>query len=188
MGFLRYNKKRKSTTTKSKRKRRVNKTAKNSQTVICNECYGEFIALTTRVKDGKAKFCTKSCSTKHAHKSKKDKLKTCKQCSRRFKTKNDNAKYCSVRCSGKNSADKRKLTTVQKEKVAKLKKRGCEICKWSKASCDIHHITPISKGGTNCLSNLITLCPNHHRLADQGTITQVRLNKLIRVRKKGMGF
>jgi 5-methylcytosine-specific restriction endonuclease McrA len=35
---------------------------------------------------------------------------------------------------------------------------------------DVHHVTPRSKGGTDDLSNLLTLCPNHHRLAHRGII------------------
>lgn len=33
---------------------------------------------------------------------------------------------------------------------------------------EIHHILPRAKGGTDDLSNLIVLCPNHHSLADKG--------------------
>lgn len=41
----------------------------------------------------------------------------------------------------------------------------CVICGFNLV-VDVHHITPISEGGLNEFSNLITLCPNHHRLAD----------------------
>ncbi len=36
---------------------------------------------------------------------------------------------------------------------------GCENSRW----IDIHHIIPISRGGTNELPNLTTLCSGHHR-------------------------
>ena len=188
MSFFKRNKTKTKTKTARKRKSKTKQTSKNSQIVICNECYSEFTALTEKVKRGNAKFCTRSCSAKYTIKSKKSKLKTCRQCAKRFRTKNSNAKYCSIKCSGRNSTEKRKLTSTQKEKVTKLKKRGCEICNWKKASCDIHHMTPISKGGTNRLSNLITLCPNHHRIADQEIIPIIRLIKLIRIRRKEIGF
>lgn len=47
-----------------------------------------------------------------------------------------------------------------------IKERGnpCQNCKWDEANCDVHHILPRSKGGTNEKSNLIILCPNCHRL------------------------
>lgn len=37
----------------------------------------------------------------------------------------------------------------------------CRHTKW----LDIHHVVPVSEGGTNAISNLTTLCSAHHRLA-----------------------
>lgn len=45
----------------------------------------------------------------------------------------------------------------------------CVICGFD-IVVDVHHITPRSMGGTNDFSNLTTLCPNHHRMADLGII------------------
>ena len=45
----------------------------------------------------------------------------------------------------------------------------CVICGFDFAT-DVHHITPRTKGGTNDFSNLLTLCPNHHRMAHDGII------------------
>ena len=42
---------------------------------------------------------------------------------------------------------------------------GCSNCSWNAAVCDIHHIIPLSKGGSNKHNNLSYLCPNCHRLA-----------------------
>lgn len=47
---------------------------------------------------------------------------------------------------------------------------SCVICGFNLA-VDVHHITPRHKGGMNEFSNLITLCPNHHKLADLGIIS-----------------
>lgn len=47
---------------------------------------------------------------------------------------------------------------------------ACAICGFDLAT-DVHHITPRSAGGADSFDNLITLCPNHHRLADQGIIS-----------------
>lgn len=38
--------------------------------------------------------------------------------------------------------------------------QGCANSKFT----EIHHIKPVSQGGTNALENLITLCTSHHRL------------------------
>lgn len=50
---------------------------------------------------------------------------------------------------------------------------------------DVHHIIPRHEGGSNRRSNLIVLCPSHHRLADRGAIPIRRL-KLHSVAKKEM--
>lgn len=52
----------------------------------------------------------------------------------------------------------------------------CVICGFDLAT-DIHHITPRHKGGSDSFSNLITLCPNHHRLADIGIINIEHLRR-----------
>ena len=38
--------------------------------------------------------------------------------------------------------------------------RRCETRRW----LDLHHIRPISKGGSNELKNLTTLCASHHKM------------------------
>ena len=45
---------------------------------------------------------------------------------------------------------------------------GCSVCGWKEAACDLHHIVPKKKGGTNDHYNLTLLCPNCHRLAHSG--------------------
>lgn len=45
----------------------------------------------------------------------------------------------------------------------------CVICGFE-YRVHVHHITPVSDGGTSDFSNLITLCPNHHAMADAGAI------------------
>lgn len=48
---------------------------------------------------------------------------------------------------------------------------GCR----EKIALDVHHIIPREEKGTNRLSNLVVLCPNHHRMARDGTIPRERL-------------
>lgn len=48
-------------------------------------------------------------------------------------------------------------------------KHQCSICHGH--TIDVHHIIPISEGGTNDLDNLMVLCPNHHREYHQGKFT-----------------
>lgn len=53
----------------------------------------------------------------------------------------------------------------------------CAICGWNKASCDVHHIIPVSNGGKNEITNLITLCPNCHRMVHRNLISEEKLKK-----------
>lgn len=53
--------------------------------------------------------------------------------------------------------------------------RRCEYCGDEVDQPDIHHIKPRSDGGPNTPSNLIVLCPNCHRKADNGLISQSKL-------------
>jgi len=49
-------------------------------------------------------------------------------------------------------------------KIIKRSNLGCAICGWNDAACDIHHIIPRSAHGSDDHSNLVILCPNHHRV------------------------
>lgn len=60
-----------------------------------------------------------------------------------------------------------------------LQSLPCTICGWIEATRDVHHIIPSSQEGDNTEGNLITLCPNHHRMADEGILTKEYLKGLI---------
>lgn len=53
--------------------------------------------------------------------------------------------------------------------------RRCEYCEDEVDQPDVHHIQPRREGGPNTPSNLIVLCPNCHRKADNGLISQSKL-------------
>lgn len=46
----------------------------------------------------------------------------------------------------------------------------CVICGFHLVT-EVHHITPLAAGGRDEFSNLVTVCPNHHRLAHVGLIS-----------------
>jgi len=52
--------------------------------------------------------------------------------------------------------------SIYKEIKQRTKCRDCGRKK-KKESFEIHHIIPISKGGTNLINNLILLCPVCHK-------------------------
>lgn len=56
----------------------------------------------------------------------------------------------------------------------------CEWCGDRSDHLEVHHIEPRSEGGPNDPSNLIALCPNHHRQADAGGISKTKLNAKVR--------
>lgn len=71
--------------------------------------------------------------------------------------------------------DMSKRTTC---KIIKRMNIGCSICDWKDEVCDIHHIIPKKLGGDNSDSNLVILCPNHHRLAQKRKISITELKTL----------
>ncbi|MBV6425320.1 MAG: hypothetical protein NAOJABEB_03137 [Steroidobacteraceae bacterium] len=56
-----------------------------------------------------------------------------------------------------------------REQVLLRDNHKCVICGFE-FYVQVHHITPVADGGTNDFSNLITLCPNHHVMADRGAL------------------
>ena len=76
------------------------------------------------------------------------------------------------------------LTPAKKRKIMEAVGHKCEIRGCKSGAYDVHHIKPVSKGGTNVGSNLIVLCANHHRDAHSGKITQTRLKNVVKSRSK----
>lgn len=56
----------------------------------------------------------------------------------------------------------------------------CEWCEDHVDQPEVHHIEPRSEGGPNTAKNLIVLCPNCHRKADRGGISQSKLKTKVR--------
>jgi hypothetical protein len=64
---------------------------------------------------------------------------------------------------------------------------ACEVCSWRLpvgygdwGGLNIHHVVPVSAGGSDHPANLVALCPNHHSLAHAITKMLVR-PEIIRV-------
>lgn len=58
----------------------------------------------------------------------------------------------------------------------------CEICKWCEDTCDVHHILQetcfIDKTDYHLENNLMSLCPNHHRVLET-----IRKNNILEYKK-----
>lgn len=113
-------------------------------------------------------------------------------------------KYCSLNCQRKATANSYNSTT--KARVAEYNHKGylskeiislyngkCAICGWRATDKiittpkgiqyaygnEIHHITPVREGGESNYSNLILLCPNHHKQADLGILDRATLQSYL---------
>lgn len=115
------------------------------------------------------------CNTDISYKTSNN-IKRCERCRR-----SREAKLSSTKISKRGYS-----IGMVKHKVITLYSGSCAICNWratdklltirgntfSSFGCEIHHIEPVSKGGDESLSNLILLCPNHHKQADLGIVSK----------------
>jgi 5-methylcytosine-specific restriction endonuclease McrA len=67
---------------------------------------------------------------------------------------------------------------VNRARVLKRDNHTCRMCDWDRC-LEVHHVVPVSKGGRDVIANLITLCPNHHALADRGFILQDEMERAL---------
>mgnify|MGYP001611092206 FL=1 len=133
--------------------------------------------------------CSKDCRTKHNRENKELYFKkTVKECdipkiiklyTDDFKKLNEvavffNITVYAVKCIlAKNNIKIRRqsdyrsapksFTSIAKRLLAEMGDM-CQRCGWGNGRCDVHHIIPRSKGGTNEKQNLVILCPNCHRI------------------------
>ena len=135
---------------------------------------------------GQHKFCSNSCSAKYNNVRRKidpiNRLtkRICVVCGKEFicskHIKIDKCKCDDCKKHHRPYTKKTKfLLDYSKRTVMKILKRagrGCEICGWNEESCDVHHITPKSKGGSDENSNLIIVCPCCHRMCHNNRFTE----------------
>jgi DNA-directed RNA polymerase subunit RPC12/RpoP len=139
---------------------------------------------------GSGKFCSRFCANQRVHsKETLDKISkklsgrqyperevifnyVCVNCNTSFqkkKIKNGRKIVCD-NCKRKvvhfkeGSVSLMDLSSRTISKIFKRAKIGCAICGWNESIGDVHHIVEKSNGGTNEISNLIYVCPNHHRI------------------------
>ena len=76
------------------------------------------------------------------------------------------------------------LTPAKKRRIMEAVGNKCEIRGCKSKAYRIHHIKPVSEGGTNVGSNLVVLCANHHTDAHNGTITRTELREVVKNRSE----
>ena len=117
----------------------------------------------------------------------------------------NNVKYCSEHCARlaqgrknvKHISERNTALSAIRSLVQSAYNYKCAICGWQNTGeemlngrgnlshgCEIHHIVPASKGGTEEWTNLILLCPNHHKQANLGLISESELRALTRPYEK----
>lgn len=123
-------------------------------------------------------------------------MKFCKQCGKMIpQQRRSNAVYCSKHCQRNALVNKQKASEMTK-RLAPIRLRKlfahdfhCAICKWGVGmtlfdvinfgllsnGLELHHINPVSKGGSDEWNNIIPLCPNCHFLANNGLIKNEEL-------------
>ena len=77
-------------------------------------------------------------------------------------------KYCSYHRSLKRGREDR--LSLHNRLRAEAGNKPCQICGWDKASCDMHRIVAGKDGGVYKIGNIISLCPNCHRLVHKGLL------------------
>lgn len=148
---------------------------------ICKFCNQIFNADSREVNRGNAHFCSLSCNTYYNNAHRKKYKVTCKMCNCIFESICSKAKTCSSKCKSKlyrlqmKSCDNNITRRLREFMIS----QPCEICKWNVTSCDVHHVVPVYQGGKDVLNNLITLCPNCHRMAHRNLLSQDNLFKVI---------
>lgn len=149
----------------------------------CEECGELFQAEHKEINRGNCKYCSLSCAGKNQRKNAQIYTMQCICCNQPFQAKYRTAKYCSRSCKLKTYRENQKGTEQSiKTFYRMLADVPCEICGWKECARDLHHIIPVSKGGKNSISNLISLCPNHHRMVHQNLVSQDALFRALKLR------
>lgn len=149
----------------------------------CAVCGKEFRGASAR-----AKLCSIACRvqwlTINPPNEKKRVLVQCAACGKNiyragWQTHPSRSYACSKRCRYIIVANKLSGPKSDAKRLA-IQRDGarCKICGFD-VLVEVHHITPKHKGGGDALENLITLCPNHHTMADRRMISSGELYGLI---------
>ena len=85
--------------------------------------------------------------------------------------------FCDRECYANWSAGYQKKQVGKRQRKRERKEKDCEICGYSRY-VEVCHIVPSSRGGTFHESNILFLCPNHHRLLDHGEMNGDEFKKI----------
>ena len=144
----------------------------------CQTCGKSFQADNREINRGNAKYCSLSCAGKVPKSLQYQRV--CTHCGTTYNSSSKNSKYCSYSCKQKNYRKSQRVEGTNIKLLYKLfEDVPCEICGWKETTRDLHHIQEVSQGGTNEVDNLISVCPNHHRMIHKNLISKDELYKIV---------
>lgn len=163
----------------------------------CIQCSKEFYRRPYELELGWGKFCSKKCQAHHnrwkepANYPLQKKCEVCEKIFTIIDYRNRRKKYCGKSCAvkvnNKKRTGKRYLKRSQpfREKLLEEFGHKCMVpdCEYD-TFVDAHHIVAKKDGGLNDPENGILLCPNHHKEADHGLLSQDDLSKYRNANKK----
>lgn len=85
--------------------------------------------------------------------------------------------YCMEHAQGSARAGRPRRSTTVRREVDERDGRRCVVC-GSAVGIEKHHIVPLSKGGADEPSNMVTLCAVHHRIAHLQLNAELQLGRL----------
>ena len=145
----------------------------------CEQCGKVFYKAVNSGQHGwvRRRFCSRKCRDKSF---KHRVYFVCKGCGKSIETtpsRVERRKFCAA-CNFK-VAHRERILTSNKRLGGDMKKRClrekiyrsyCEICNYTRF-IELAHVIRVCNGGTMEPVNIITMCPNHHRLFDRGLLT-----------------
>ena len=151
---------------------------------MCVTCGNTFQADLREHKRGNAHYCSLKCVAHRPNKKVKKIPTTCVYCNTSFLSGSLETKYCSRECKLRNYRKKQKpdIEFHANSLARVLKELPCEICGWNETTRDVHHIIPVSEGGKSAMSNLIVVCPNHHRMYHKHLISEEATEAALKLR------
>jgi hypothetical protein len=154
----------------------------------CLLCSDEFDVIASR--EDSAKFCSRDCYheaqrqgiTEHSERRVEYIEIECTGCGKEVEKPPSRAnrserQFCNKDCYHEWSKSHQKDQTGRRERLREKENMSCEICGFSRF-LELSHIVPSRDGGTYHKSNILFLCPNHHRLLDHGGIKKEEILKV----------
>lgn len=149
-----------------------------SLTLTCCGCSGVFTRYTSAVRNPERSYCSTQCVSDA-----KSVDRVCKNCAKTFRTQigrlsgktNSSANFCSRPCyeNWLRAAPHTRPRGTSWSLISATERKKtpfCAMCGRHHIRHEVHHIVPFRLTGDNGNSNLIVLCPKHHKAVEAATL------------------